>query len=577
MSFESEEYGSATNKVEDGKKRLPTGLFVGRDEEQARFREMLGGLNGARRGLLGGLLGSSRPTSVIQPIQSRVIVIEGEAGSGKTRLAGRLREIVQKEKEWSGRFKTLWLNWPELLERDGRFNSRWPGEPLPADALLDVLHNHFVRENAAGHFEEYRQAIEDTRQLAQTVQDAELAAVWEFRGRALGRGLKSWSGERPLLFIMDDFQAVQAAGPLIFTPMMEESGPQLIFCLVSTGLQPSDLEIQVAPARFARFQPAPFNEADLRRFYDLELARYAVARADEVEFSPIYRSPDMIARLSEITSGIPLAARLSAFLLQTGLSVADLPQPTSSGGLSAVMALADAFISGPLGPGHPDRLRLYSLAILRRPEQGLLGAMFDARQDMLSVDEMLDRLNDRYSFLFEPGRAMTLHVGLIGPLRHYLLDPARRYEANGLAKVSDRALDYLDTRLSEWGVNFPRLADRAADLKWREWALDRVWHAFWYGEERGWPHALALLVVGLGLRPQLSRQVVAVLSSLDSFGLLNEGGQRRLNLFRRVATDPASAQAELRELALMGQEGDFFRQAMPDFATDLSNIINRLA
>ncbi len=563
--------GGAETSQTSGKspKQLSAGTFVGREAEQTRFREMLLDIAGVRKSFLGGLLGGgTKQAKVGQAVKSRVALLGGPSGSGKTRLSLRLRDIAQKEKEFARRFRATRLDWAEVFERDGRLAALLEGEALPLETLLDIIQSHCMRDNGGGYFEEYKAAIEETKKLARTVEGAELLAVWEYRARALGRCLKAWSAERPLLFFMDNFEAVIEATETVFKPMLEESGSRVFFILSGAQL-PQELEQVVAPERFAAFVPERFSEAELLRFYELELLRY---QTDEVEANPNYRSPGLIDRLQDVTGGWPLAARLSAFLLQTGLSVDELPLP----GSSEVAALLEAFISGPLGPGHPDRLKLYALATLRRPEQGLLGALFDLRQDMLSTHEVLARLDERYDFLFEPGRPMTLHAAVNQPLRRWLLDPTRRYDSNGLAKVNERGLEYLEGRLSEWSINFPALRDRVNDLKWREWALDKVWHAFWLSEERGWPEALTLLTAGLGYRPAFARQVVALLESVARSGLLNEVGLRRLGLFRQLALNPGGSPEAYRELRIMGQEGGFFQASLPKFAAELEQIMNDL-
>ncbi len=579
----NEDYGMVTPPPEPqfrsgGAKRLPPGTFVGREEEQDRFRQMLLDLAG-RKGMLGGLLGGggANKGKVKEPIKSRVLLVTGPAGSGKTGLTARLREIAQKEKEFSRRFRTTRLDWGELFERDGRLTALLEGQAVPPEALLDLINNHCYRDNGGGYFEQYRQAIEETKKLARSVAGAELAAVWEFRARALGRSLKEWSGDRPLIFFMDNFELVAGGFEAVFQPMLEESGSQVFFVLSGEGF-PSNFKELVAPERFALVETGPFGEAELRHFYELELARYEVSQAeDAIEYKPAYRSPDLIAQLESVTGGLPLAARFSAFLLQTGLTVSELSDPSSSnpaGEAVPVERLTEIFVDGPLGPGHPDRLKLYALALLRRPEPGLLAALLTTRQDMLPVDEVLLRLNERYSFLFEPGRQMTLHTAVGLPLRRWLLDPSRRYDETGLARLNEYGLDYLETRLEDWSVTFPTLPDRLLDLTWREWALDQVWHSFWLSEERGWPYALALLVGGLKYRPAVARQVVASLQSLARLGALNETSLRRLELFRQAVLGEAGAVPALRELRVMGQEGGFFKQAMPKFAGELAGAID---
>src|SRR3954454_6461516 len=72
-------------------RQLTPGAFVGREDEQTRFREMLLDMAGGRKSFLGGLLGGgTRQTKVNLPIKSRVMLIEGQGGSGKTQLSLRL-------------------------------------------------------------------------------------------------------------------------------------------------------------------------------------------------------------------------------------------------------------------------------------------------------------------------------------------------------------------------------------------------------------------------------------------------------------------------------------------------------
>lgn len=557
MSFETEQTQS-----------LKTGTFVGRETEQARFREMLLDMVGVRKGFFGSLFGNTRQNKISQKIKSRLILIGGKAGSGKTRLAQKLREIAQKDKDFAGRFRITRIDWQEIYERDGRFNALLPGETLSPQILIDVIQSHCVRDNGAGYFEEYTAALEFTKDLAATVKEAELEAVWTYRVQALGRSLKQWSADRPIIFFMDNFQLVAAASSDLLKPLLEESGPA-VFLVLSGEKLPLDLAEQLAPERFAEFKARSFDEANLRKFYELELGRYD-ATADIQQFRVVFDS--MLTELEKATADLPLAARLVTFLLQTGLTIKDLSLEEAE----LIASLVETFATDPLGAGHPDRLKLYALVTLRRPEEGLLSALFDLRKDMLPVGETLGRFRERYDFLFEPGRLMILHAAIQKPLSQWLFEPTRRYDQNGLAKITERGFEYLDSRLNEWSDNFPSLAEQVNDLKWREWALDKVWYGFWQSEDKGWPQALALLTAGLGSRPALAAQTVALLYRLAELGALNEVGQRRLKIFHEVVLDSTAARQQLRELRVMGQDGGYFKAAMPEFASELSAIMNNL-
>jgi hypothetical protein len=141
--------------------------------------------------------------------------------------------------------------------------------------------------------------------------------------------------------------------------------------------------------------------------------------------------------------------------------------------------------------------------------------------------------------------------------------------------VNQHGLEYLDIRLQEWGANFSSLADRLNDLKWREWALDKMWHSFWLNEDEGWPVALSLLVAGLGLRPVFARQVTALLENVAAIGLLDEKGRQRLAHFRETVTQPLpECRPVLRSFRVMGEEGMFFERGLPQFAPELTGLIN---
>ena len=572
----------SNEQVANKEAQLPTGPFIGRDEEQERFREMLREMLGPKRGFLGNLLGNSpKRARVEQNIKSRVIIISGPAGMGKTRLSLRLRDISQKEKEFVRRLRTTRLDWNEVRDRDQRLASLIPGQPVPPEAFLDMLYNHFVREDLGGHFEDYRQALEETRPLVLKVSGAELEAVWEYRARAIGKSLKSLSGERPLLFFQDNYERVASADHLIRTAM-EESGSTVAW--VITGLEEMpDYAQLVAAERFSRMPLAILSQEELLRFLTSELSRYSEnsptkgqsgEQESQEESGPIaYRSPEQIGRLHSIAGGLPLAARIAAFLLQTGISVENLPLP----GENPLQTLVTEFLDGPLDTGHPDRLKLYALALLRRPERGLLTALLDLRQDLLPLNEMLGLLQTRYAFLFEPQRDMVLHTAIEGPMRDWLLQPQRRNEEQGLGRLNRRAMGFLNERLENWAQNFPTLAGRVREVKWREWALDKVWHAFWLGQEEGWREALPLFVATLAYKPATTSEIIQIIQWFNHKGVLDETSRKRLHWLEQISSGGPERTSALTEIEAFEAEQNIFRQKMPRFAAELNSIISQQA
>jgi hypothetical protein len=440
-SFSEEQFYPAPPANEN---ELPAGFFLGREEEQARFREMLQSLSGSRRSLLAGLFGSNKKQGrVAGTIQGRVIAVSGVAGAGKTRLSLRLREISQKEKAFSRRFYVTRLDWHEVRERDHRMTPHYGNQAISPDVFLDIIYTHFVREEQGSYFEAYKSAVEETRELARQVSGAELMAVYEYRAKALGKSLLNMSSQRPLLFFLDNYELVADRDDLL-RAAMQESGPEVVWIIAGQG----ELGDYTAE-RFLQFQLGPLTQAELLQFFKAELSRYQ--DESKTGAASFYRSPEQIVRLHEITGGLPLAARLATFLLQTGLEVAELP----AGSPNPVETLLDEFLNGPLGKGHPDRTKLYALALLRRPERGVLSALLDLRQDLVPLSEVLNLVQSRYAFLFEPVREMVLHPAIEQPMRTWMLQPAQRQDEQGISRLNRRAMGFLTEQINRWGENFP--------------------------------------------------------------------------------------------------------------------------
>jgi|GEM_PF-2093462 len=544
------------------------GGFIGREEEREKFRLLLREYAVARKGFFGSLMGSPRPKNKNekQPeIQSRVMVINGEAGSGKTRLALQLRQIALKEREFKGKFRVSRLEWQEAMGRDQRVAGLNTHLPIPAEVALDMFNTHFIRDDFEGQFEEYRAAVEQTRQLAKTVSGAELTAVWEFRGRALGRGMRQVAQEKPLVFILDNFVGSAALNEVVGT-MLEESGGQVSWIIIGTDLPPN---FDTAEGHYLNFELKPFSEDELLRCLQVEFTRYQEDSGLELEI-PEYRSPDKIAWLQKVTGGLPLTTRLAAFLLHSGLTVEDLPEPEKD----KVSGLLKLFLTEPLGPGHPDRLKLYTLASLRRPEKGLLAAILDLRQDMLSSDEIILLMQSRYSFLFEPGQPMALHPLVSGPLRSWLLEPAQRQEENGLARVNNRAIDFLWERLRDWGQNFTNLPTRIRDVKWSNWALDLAWHSFWLDEQLGWREILPLFIAGLEYKPTVATTIVTAIEQLADIGAIGDTAESKAQvaLLQKLAATPTD-KTLWQELNKLGIADGWFDQRWPQFAAQFEFIV----
>ena len=553
--------------------------FAARDAEQNNWREMLRGLVGPKRGLLGSVVfGTAGPkqSKVATVSKSRLVWIGGMPGVGKTRLAARLRDIAQHDKEFTHRFRTTRLDWAEVRERDTRLTGLSLHQSLPSELFLDVLRSHLEREDLGGYLNDFQQAMTETAELSRTVTGPELAAVWEFRARGLGRSLKGLSGERPLLFLIDNTELWEVAAHQLWQPIFEESGSLVVWVWTGTA-QPQGWKEVFAPERTLEMQLTAFSPDEMRRFLEIEAGRYKERVNPTAEpTEPVYKSPDKVIQLTELSDGVALAARLLVYMLESGMTLDELGAlPLGS---DKITLLLNKVLEEIFNPGHPDYLKIYALGVLRRPERGLLGALLDLRQDMLPLDDLLRRVNARYEFMFEPSRQLKLHTAIERPLRLWLLAHASQDE-NGLVRINRRASSYLDERLREWGLTFQGLKSKIGDVKWAEWALDKVWHSFWQSPASGWAEAVPIFVAGLGYKPLVASQLVVMLEELQSLGVLGQPDDPHLADFQAII-EPASTNRSiaLQNLQDWSNRQHWFGQhlaSIDEFERILSNQLNQ--
>jgi hypothetical protein len=113
------------------------------------------------------------------------------------------------------------------------------------------------------------------------------------------------------------------------------------------------------------------------------------------------------------------------------------------------------------------------------------------------------------------------------------------------------------------------------EIKWREWALDKIWHAYWLGPEEGWREALPLFVAGLAYRPALTKDITSIIGWFEQQGGLDETGRQRLRWLEQIRTGGPEQQAALLEIQTAEAQQNIFRQKMPRFANELALIIEQ--
>ena len=128
-------------------------IFLGRIEEQDRFCEALRAVK--------------REANVVEKVKDWVaekdpvslpfvFLLYGEGGIGKSRLAGRFRDIAITEPEFKGSFHAIHLDWERRKERDPRLIAR---DAVKAETVFDNIYSTFRDEGFGREFDLYEKSV----------------------------------------------------------------------------------------------------------------------------------------------------------------------------------------------------------------------------------------------------------------------------------------------------------------------------------------------------------------------------------------------------------------------------------
>ncbi len=146
--------------------QLPLKFFLGRIEEQDRFREALRAIQ--------------RESSAIEKVKDWfaekepialpfIFLLYGAGGMGKTRLAERMRDIALNEDAFKGQFRVIWLDWEKRKELDYCLAAH---DSVSPETVYGHICAVFRDEGFGREFDPYKKAVEDRAQTETKVSQA---------------------------------------------------------------------------------------------------------------------------------------------------------------------------------------------------------------------------------------------------------------------------------------------------------------------------------------------------------------------------------------------------------------------
>jgi|GEM_PF-882146 len=156
-------YDEIDREQEEDTKVMAAEIFLGRTEEQERFRQVL---NSLRKTWLQAWF-SQISTPAKEHRTPFLFLLYGEAGMGKTRLTQKLYEIARNETPFSDQFTTVLIDWEQ--KHDYSPALRVGHNYICPKTILDILYNELVEQGWGQQVINYQQGLRNLQQVEEKV------------------------------------------------------------------------------------------------------------------------------------------------------------------------------------------------------------------------------------------------------------------------------------------------------------------------------------------------------------------------------------------------------------------------
>lgn len=564
-------------------------IFIGRADEQARFRQALQQIQ----------------TKAFPPVFGRgsprippfVFLIAGEGGMGKTMLARQLMMMAEQDAEFRGRFQVVWLDWKRQQERDPRLSEN-PPDPvalleniffgLRASLTSADLKNFEKARDLRGQIEDqiHRARIQPHNENEQIAHLGKLAdktfrwlATYAFTATTTLATLGNVNLPPEVAKDLTNYGIDQASPALgryahearALVERIAKSRRNLDLYTSPERLLAHDLadDIRTASERqplvliLDNYDVADRNDTWLREIIlhagahvvwiitdRKDLAYRAGGYAYDPHFAPClcaYRLTSFDAQEIESYLGAYARERKRESFTLSPNSINTIKEITR-GIPEALRIFAELHIDQQLAlqeiqdhhnlitlmkdrqlsnPSPADLRCIYALAIVRKPDAQLLSAMFQTA----SLSQLLVELQSRHSYISVVGMCLEENIAYF--LRRFLLIPVLRADEL-IRKLNDDAIAYLTTRRAAHEKRINNLDACPKDSQWQETLLALTHHCFWLGEEEGWSVCLPAFVLGMNQHREFAAQLVQVAARFEHTLPFMPEGQARLKKMRRM-------------------------------------------
>ena len=556
-----------------------TRIFLARTEEQKRFREVLRSLQpnvgwlSKNLPTVAKLLPAKKEAVSTSP---HIFLLYGEGGMGKTHLGQRFCEMVSEE--FSNCFDVLRLDWGEAKDEYSSLNVGHDSirpESVLETIYLKVSKGHegdFEKYRQVGKtLTQIEEKVDKELQARQGDDGAEYAPIlkkglsWSLGAlrklpqvgallgaedgkvdeviadsavsalmglmkkrlsleerrifatphrqlaEALGHGLQAISAQKPLVLLLDTYEIVDRLEcDRVLRMVIKAAGRRVIWAIAGRANLADSYRLSQDYFRGYRDE---FSE----NLYVYPMSEFSREQVSEYFAHPQINVPliDEAAELvKQFSLGIPFVVQQIAAMRQQGIDLATILSAPSadrddeSPREAVVRATSDRFLRYCLD--ERDKKAVYAMAMMRRPDNELLKAMLGGTD----LEPEMRSLKARHSFVLLEGKGIRLHDKLESFLQDYLRSGLAG-QSPMVRELSDRAVAYLEPRLSEWTLEFTDTADYFESDRIANGLLDLVQHKFWQDVEVGWRYAVPLFVESRLYKEDWKKQLLVIIQTFQ--------------------------------------------------------------
>ena len=304
----------------------------------------------------------------------------------------------------------------------------------------------------------------------------------------LGKDLAKATQGKPAVIFLDTYEVVdRQVCDYALRQVIQQGGNRVIWSISGrSNLATSGKRGE----KYFRGYADDFSEAQI---YPRELLQFSFREIQEYFEKKVPESSlteSEAEAMAEFSLGIPFVVDLAAAMCAKGKPIDEIVTPVLSeeGETSerdrVIKETCERFLKYCLDNPEtlPDKQLIFALAMLRRSQMDLLGAMLNVQT---GLEGRLKALQRRYTFLADDEQ--RLDEKMANFMQDYLLQDLQRQDSV-VQQLNDNAIAWLEMQIEEKQKTLDDTAKFFEDERLTGWMLDLAHHYGWRGEDALWAY-----------------------------------------------------------------------------------------